>query len=170
MQSGSSSSVAQLCDVIERACNTEEHAIPCCICFKLPGDPDLHLTAVLDERASTFIRALVEYFESFSGCYLSEYDEAVLSVASMERPEIIYIADTESFLTAKRACEQLYRDDTLEYVIIFLECPPDYQTQLGDEAYISHIFMETVSASQRTAYPIMTQAVKTIRKRLGLNL
>ncbi len=166
--------VWELCNQIMDCCNIDGYPLSCFVCYKLrnPEETDLFLTAVLGEGSPDFVNTLVTYLHDFGGRLLSEYEQDILEHADMNRIEPVFEADPERYRLARNFCEELYKDHVhaLEYVLILLECPPDYRSVLEEGEYIPYLFRETASLCPRLPYPMITSVVQLIKRRLGLGV
>jgi hypothetical protein len=166
--------VWELCNQIMDCCNIEDYPLSCVVCYKLrkPEEKDLFLTSVLGDGAPDFVAALVTYLHDFGGRLVDEYEEGILKYADVNRKDFVLHADPERYRLARNFCEELYKDHvhTLEYVLILLECPPDYRSVLEEGEYIPYLFRETASLCPRIPYPMITSVVQLIKRRLELGV
>jgi len=175
MRAADASTVAALCTEVEDACAADDYPLSCCILYKLrEGDEkdDLFLTAVTDGGTPDFVKALVAYFEDFGGRQLQEYEVKILERANMNRTSLdslVFQVHTDLYEIAKKACDALYttQGDALDFILILLECPPEYKTVLGEENYVQYLFRETASVCPREPYPMISSVVRLIKKRLA---
>jgi hypothetical protein len=177
------SPVAVLCREIEGLCNTSDGSLSCCILYKYRagagaggaaaddnGTKDLFLTYVTSKGTPDFVKALVAYFQDFGGRRVVEYEEKILMWANTERrKELALSANKDNYTEAKDACNSLYTDHAalLEFVLVLLECAPEYRAIVGDDEYVPYLFRETASVCPRLPYPMITSVVQVIKKRLG---
>lgn len=166
--------VWELCNQIMDCCNIQGYELSCVVCYKLRNaeEKDLFLTAVLGDGAPDFVTTLVTYLHDFGGRLLNEYEQDILEHADLNRKDLVLHADPERYRLARKFCEELYKDHVhvLEYVLILLECPPDYQSVLEEGEYIPYLFRETASLCPRVPYPMITSVVQLIKRRLELGV
>ena len=172
MRVADASTVAALCTEVEDACDADEYPLSCCILYKLRDVDDLFLTAVTDGGTPDFVKALVAYFQDFGGRQLQEYEVKILERANMNRTSLnslVLQVHPERYEIAKKTCEALYttQGEALDFILILLECAPEYKTVLGEENYVQYLFRETASVCPREPYPMISSVVQLIKKRLA---